>query len=34
MLESPNFGHKTTSTIQFESHDKISLVTSYREIMT
>ena len=33
MLES-NFGHMTTSTIQFESRDKILLVTSWTEIMT
>ena len=29
MLELPNFGHMTTSTIQFESSDKIWLVTSW-----
>ena len=28
MLELPNFGNMTTSTIEFESHDKILLVTS------
>ena len=28
MLELPNFGHMTTSTIQFESRDEILLVTS------
>ena len=27
MLEVPNFGHMTTSTISLESHDKILLVT-------
>ena len=34
MLQLPNFGHMTTSIIQFESRDKILLVTSWREIMT
>ena len=29
MLEPPNFGHMTTCTIEFESHDKILLVTSW-----
>ena len=29
MLELPNLGHMTTSTIQFESRDKILLVTSW-----
>ena len=29
MLELPNFGHMTTSTIQFKSSDKIWLVTSW-----
>ena len=31
MPDLPNFGHMTTSTIQFESRDKIILMT---EIMT
>ena len=30
----PNFGHMATSTIWFESHDKILLVTSWTWIMT
>ena len=34
MLELPNFGHMITSTIQFESRDKILLVTSQTEVMT
>ena len=34
MLELPNFGHMNTSTMQFESRDKILLVTSSTEIMT
>ena len=34
MLELPNFDHMTTFTIQFESRDKIVLVTSWAEIMT
>ena len=34
MLELPDFGHMTTFTLQFESHDKILLVTSWTEIMT
>ena len=34
MLKLPNFDHKTTSTILFESSDKILLLTSGREIMT
>ena len=34
MLELPNVGHMTTSTIQFESHDKNLLRTSSTEIMT
>ena len=33
MLELPNFGHIATSTIQYESRDKILLVTSSTEIM-
>ena len=28
MLELPNFGHMTASTIKFESRDNILLVTS------
>ena len=28
MLELPNFGYMTTSTIKFESHDKVLLLTS------
>ena len=34
MLELPNFGHMTTSTMQFESREKILLQTSLTEIMT
>ena len=34
MLELPNFGHMTTSTIQFEPRDKILLVTSWTETMS
>ena len=34
MLELPNFGHMTTSTILFESRDKILLVKLWTEIMT
>ena len=34
MLELPNFGYVTTSITQFESRDKILLVTSWTEIMT
>ena len=34
MLELPNFGHMKTSIIQFESGDKILLVTSWTNIMT
>ena len=34
MLELPNFGHMTTFTICFESHDKNLLVVSRTEIMT
>ena len=33
MLELPNFGYMTTSTIWLESHDKILLVASWAEIM-
>ena len=34
MLELPNFGHMTTSTILFQSRDKILLVKLWTEIMT
>ena len=34
MLELPDFGHMNTSTIQFESRDKILLVASWTEAMT
>ena len=34
MLELPNFGHLATSTIQFESRDKIWMVMPLTEIMT
>ena len=34
MLDLPNFGHMTASTIYFESRDKILLVTSQTEVMT
>ena len=34
MLELPNFVHMTTSTVEFESRDKILLVTSWAEILT
>ena len=33
MLELPNYGHMTTSTIQFELCDKFLLVTSWTETM-
>ena len=33
MLELPNFGHMTTPKIQFESRNKILLVTSWTEII-
>ena len=33
MLELPNFGHMTTSTILSKSRDKILLVTSQTETM-
>ena len=32
ILELPNFGHMTTSTIKFDSCDKMLLVTSCTEI--
>ena len=34
MLELPNFGHMTTSAIQFESFDKIFRVTLLTKNMT
>ena len=34
MLDLPNFVHMTTSTMSFESRDKILLVTLGTEIMT
>ena len=34
MLELPNFENMKRSTIQFESDDKILLVTSWTDIMT
>ena len=34
MLELPNFDHMATSTIKFESFDKILLVTSWTQILT
>ena len=34
MLELPNLGHMNTSTIQFESRDKILLMASWTETMT
>ena len=34
VLELPNFGHVTTSTIKFESRDKFLLIMSQTEIMT
>ena len=33
-LELRNFGHMTTLTISFESHEKNLLVVSWAEIMT
>ena len=33
MLELPNFGHMTTSTMYIESRNKILLVTSQTEVM-
>ena len=33
-LELPNFGHMITSTMSFESGDKILLMTSWSEVMT
>ena len=34
MLELPNFGYKTRSTVSFESLDKTLLMTSWTEIIT
>ena len=34
LLELPNFGHMTISTIKFKSCDKILLMTSWTETMT
>ena len=34
MLELPNFGCMTISTIQFDSHDNMLLLTSWAEVMT
>ena len=34
MLKLPNFGHMTTSTMLFVSHDKTWLVMSWAEILT
>ena len=34
MLELPNFGYKTRSTISFEPLGKTLLMTSWREIIT
>ena len=34
MVELPNFGHMTTSTIYSDSRHKILLMTSWTEIMT
>ena len=34
MLELPNFGRMTTSTIYFESFNKILWVISWKEAMT
>ena len=33
ILELSNFGHMTTSTIQFDSLEKILLVTSHTKVM-
>ena len=33
MLKLPKYGHMTTFTLQFESHDKIVLLTSWAEII-
>ena len=33
MPELPGFGHMTRSTILFETHDKISLVTLWTEMV-
>ena len=34
MLKLPNFGNMTAATVRLKSHDEISLVTSWTEIMT
>ena len=34
MLDLPNFGHITTFTFLFESHDKILMMTSWTGIMS
>ena len=34
MLELPNFGHMTTSTLLFDLLDKLLLVMSWTEFMT
>ena len=34
MLELPNFGPMTTTTVGYESRDKVYLVLSITEIMT
>ena len=34
MLELPNFGHMTTSTIQFGPRDKILFMTTWTDTMT
>ena len=31
-LELPNFGHVTKSTVSFESHDKILLMTPWKKL--
>ena len=34
MAKLPNFGHLTTSTVEFESSNKILLVTPKTEVLT
>ena len=34
LIELPNFGHMTTSTTEFDSHDKILMVRLWAKIMT
>ena len=34
MLELPNFGHMTSSTVRFDSRNKIYLATAWTGIMT